>query len=274
MRNVPRGVIRLVRPGTTLSGVLATILGGYVAGANDWWSIVLAALAVLCIQGAGNTVNDVYDRNIDLVNKPWRPIPHGDLSYRQATILAVALFCIGNGISILLDHGLFSISIIVTLTLALYATSLKCTVFVSNLTVAGISALVPLFGATAGGNWKAGIPLAIVVFFGILARELVKDLADIDGDTQGNCQKTAVVLGPKRTRIAFEILAVCTVGAILCPTVSYGFDYALLALIPVTVTIFSMIRVARTTCTKTLEKTSGMMKMAFFVWFLIVLVSA
>ena len=57
-------------------------------------------LIILTITGAGNVINDYYDREIDAINQPSRPIPSGKISPGHARIYAVFLFLAGNGIAI------------------------------------------------------------------------------------------------------------------------------------------------------------------------------
>ena len=70
-----KGLYKLSRPLSTLTGVLAVVLGGYVAGTGAWDKIALAALATLLAAASANAWNDYRDIDIDRINQPQRPLP-------------------------------------------------------------------------------------------------------------------------------------------------------------------------------------------------------
>ncbi|WP_017304623.1 chlorophyll synthase ChlG [Spirulina subsalsa] len=78
--------------------------GGYVWGLED----LLQALTCMLLSGplmAGytQTLNDFYDREIDAINEPYRPIPSGAISVPQVVTQILVLLLSGLGISYLLD---------------------------------------------------------------------------------------------------------------------------------------------------------------------------
>ena len=86
-----KGLYKISRPLSTLTGVLAVILGGYVAGTGAWDKIALAALATLLVSAAANAWNDYRDIDIDRINQPQRPLPSGMVSPRAVLIFSVVL---------------------------------------------------------------------------------------------------------------------------------------------------------------------------------------
>jgi hypothetical protein len=77
-----KALYKLGRPLTTMSGVLAVFLGGYVAGTGAWGNIILAGLTTLLVSAAANAWNDYLDVEIDRINQPQRPLPSGKVSLR------------------------------------------------------------------------------------------------------------------------------------------------------------------------------------------------
>ncbi|MCW6036524.1 chlorophyll synthase ChlG [Spirulina subsalsa FACHB-351] len=78
--------------------------GGYVWGLED----LLKAFTCMLLSGplmAGytQTLNDFYDREIDAINEPYRPIPSGAISVPQVVTQILVLLLSGLGISYLLD---------------------------------------------------------------------------------------------------------------------------------------------------------------------------
>ncbi len=86
-----KGLYKLSRPMSTLTGVLAVVLGGYVAGTGAWDKIALAALATLLVSAAANAWNDYRDIEIDRINQPQRPLPSGMVSPRAALNFSISL---------------------------------------------------------------------------------------------------------------------------------------------------------------------------------------
>ncbi|MEM7335057.1 MAG: UbiA family prenyltransferase, partial [Chloroflexota bacterium] len=70
-----KGLYKLSRPLTSLTGALMVVLGGYVSQTGAWGQIGLAALSTVLISASANAWNDYLDIEIDRVNQPTRPLP-------------------------------------------------------------------------------------------------------------------------------------------------------------------------------------------------------
>jgi 4-hydroxybenzoate polyprenyltransferase len=90
-----RSHLELMRPAnmvTALADVLAGFaVGGLVGGDKLPWLLV----GGLALYGGGVTMNDFFDRRLDAVERPERPIPSGRASARSAAMLGVALLLFG-----------------------------------------------------------------------------------------------------------------------------------------------------------------------------------
>ena len=73
--------IEILRPGNAVMGAITIILIALIDRSISI-PLVLAMLAVFFETAAGNVINDYFDYNIDLVNKPERPIPSGRISLK------------------------------------------------------------------------------------------------------------------------------------------------------------------------------------------------
>jgi 4-hydroxybenzoate polyprenyltransferase len=94
--------IRLSRPFTLLAPAMGMLSGSFVAlGSNTTSSthgedlrtrllpVAAGALLAALLNTASNAVNQIFDLEIDRVNKPERPLPKGDLSVREAWVVTV-----------------------------------------------------------------------------------------------------------------------------------------------------------------------------------------
>ncbi len=89
----PRAVVELLKPITWFPPMWAFGCGAISAGApadRRWLAIgtgVLLCGPLLC--GASQVINDWFDRDVDAINEPYRPIPSGRIPGRWGLYLAV-----------------------------------------------------------------------------------------------------------------------------------------------------------------------------------------
>ena len=88
--------LSIIRPVNSVVAGLAGILATVIATGTIPAEFLFIFLIVLFITGAGNVINDYYDREIDAINQPDRPIPAGLISPSHALIYAVLLFFAGK----------------------------------------------------------------------------------------------------------------------------------------------------------------------------------
>src|SRR5690606_31208615 len=82
---------------------LFTAVGDIVAGfliltrgeTVSWRDLVVLMLASVCLYAGGVVLNDYFDRDIDAVERPERPIPSGRIHERDALKLGVRLLGLG-----------------------------------------------------------------------------------------------------------------------------------------------------------------------------------
>jgi geranylgeranylglycerol-phosphate geranylgeranyltransferase len=268
-----KGLYKISRPLSTLSGALAVLLGGYVAGTGDWGNIFLAVVVTVLISSSANAWNDYRDIEIDRINQPQRPLPSGMITPRAAVNFAIITALISLVLAAFISWLALGIAVLSIGLLFLYSWKLKSTVLLGNVTVATISALSVMFGGVAAGNVKPTIWLAVIIFVAILGREILKTMADYEGDLHQNCRTVSTVWGRRMARILFYILAVITIGLMLLPSFYsvYAPIYAAIVVFGVYPVIFYiLVQVSRERTGAQLERLSQLMKYDFMVWFLAV----
>jgi geranylgeranylglycerol-phosphate geranylgeranyltransferase len=105
-----------------------------------------------------------------------------------------------------------------------YSRSLKGTVLVGNVTVAFLTALAFPFGAILAGRADLGLYPGIFAFLANLARELLKDVEDVDGDATVNAETLPVEHGPEAGLWAASIVIGVLMLATLIPFVAGIYD--------------------------------------------------
>jgi 4-hydroxybenzoate polyprenyltransferase len=202
-------VVALSRPFTLLAPALGMVSGGLAAlgfdgrfdpSARDVVNVALGAFMAALLNVASNGVNQIYDLEVDRINKPERPLPSGAMSIREAWVVTIAAYAAALAVAWLVNPLLFGI---VALTAALtYAYSgppfrTKRHWFLANFTIAiPRGFLLPLAGwvAVRGAADFAGAALPrdaylVAAAFGlfILGAASTKDFADMEGDRAGGC---------------------------------------------------------------------------------------
>ena len=89
--------LRLFRVSNVFTAMADVLMGFLVAHQvlTPWQPLVCLLLASVCIYTAGMVLNDVYDIEIDRVERPERPLPAGDISWSWARRLGFLLLGIG-----------------------------------------------------------------------------------------------------------------------------------------------------------------------------------
>lgn len=269
-----KGLYKLSRPLSTLSGVLAVIMGGYVAGTGAWGKIFLAGFVTMLISAAANAWNDYLDVEIDRINQPQRPLPSGMVSLRAARIFSFVLAGISLVLALFINWPAFFIVLGSNVLLYVYSWRLKSTVLMGNATVALISATSAIFGGVAAGNVVPTLWLAMIITTAIMGREILKTLADYEGDLRQHCRTIATAWGKRPARIAFYIFVGITLILMMVPYLMdiYRPIYAYVVAIGVyPVILYIVLRVTRERTGPQLEKLSQLMKYDFMIYFLAVL---
>lgn len=188
------------------------------------FKIILAGIAVFLITGAGNTINDYFDYEIDKINKAYRPIPSNKINRSDALMFSITLFFIGMGLSKYVNDYCLGIAVLNSIILVLYGKYSKRLHLVSNLGVSYLVASIFVFGALA--NFDSGINeiiseigklqlIAIIsacAFFTTFSREIVKDIEDIEGDKKEYSVTLPIKIGVKRSK---NIASIFILAAIL-----------------------------------------------------------
>ena len=183
----------------------------------DWQYIVLV-LATVCIAVGGYIINNIFDVETDSLSKPETVIVSKFISETKAYNLYIGFTVIGVALGFYLSNvinkpSFASIFIVIAATLYFYATSLKQSLLIGNFVVALllsfsviIIGIFDLFPVTNDQNRPImGLLFSILLDYAIFAfivnfiREIVKDLQDIEGDSDQIMNTLPIVLGVKRT---------------------------------------------------------------------------
>lgn len=193
--------IRITRPinvsimFVSVAAIIGVIAPSRLLSLSSLW----AALSTALIGGAANVINDVFDVDIDRINRPDRVLVQNSMSITQAKRWASLLFVVGFASSLPLGWINASIAFCAVVGLIGYSAYLKRTALWGNLTVSFFSALAFVYGGFAVNRPDAALFPAGFAFLIHLARELIKDMEDTQGDARQNAKTFPIVFGERPT---------------------------------------------------------------------------
>ena len=238
------GFLTITRPTNSCVAGLAAIVAYLIDTGTVIPETLLLFAVVALITAAGNVINDFFDAKIDEVNRPDRPIPSGKVSRSAARGFAVTLFLAGILVSFFTNALCIGIAIINSLLLIAYAAKLRSTPLLGNIAVAYLSASIFLFGGAFNG-WTGLIhiiPIAVITFFAMVSRELLKDAEDIEGDLAGGADTVPIRIGIKKTAEIALIITFFAVAASFIPYFWWGGWYLSGILVVDVIIIFAACR--------------------------------
>ncbi|PWI31578.1 prenyltransferase [Flavobacteriaceae bacterium LYZ1037] len=194
----------------------------------------LLVLTTVCLAAAGYIINDIYDIETDVINKPEKVIVGKTISEKTANILFISLNVIGVAIGFYLSHlvgrsGFFTFFVIISALLYIYASYLKQVLLIGNIVISllvslsliivGLFELLPVMTVqnqeTQITFFKIIIDYAIFAFVLNFIREIVKDIEDVDGDYKSGMNTLPIAIGRDRaTKIVFILLLIPLFGVV------------------------------------------------------------
>lgn len=206
-----KGYLKLFRPKNAIMSILGVLVGWLNTSTTMKLDLLLACLVPPLILMAGNSINDYFDAPIDAVNKPERPIPSGEVTPRGALLSYYLLSIFGLILSIPLGWEEFFIACFFAVSWYFYARWIKAIGLIGNVLVSLGVAFTLIYGALAVGKLSDKVVLfSMIAFTSNLAREVVKTVEDLRGDSLHGLKTVAVVLGPKGAGTYAAILILLT----------------------------------------------------------------
>jgi len=191
----------------------AVIVGAsLVTYPNFSTNLLLAFITSFTLTAASMAINDYYDRDIDAINEPQRPIPSGAISPKEALFLAVVLSVIGFMAAFGTNVYCLIVAAIAWIVSVTYVTKGKRTGLPGNLLVSTCVVIPFIYGGFAAGRPELTTMIFVAIaFLSNTGREVAKDIVDIEGDKSQDIKTIPVVYGDRVAAFVsstFFILAV------------------------------------------------------------------
>ena len=210
----PSGFLRLIRPLNCLMMGFAVIVGASLVSAlNFSINLLLGFVTSFTLTGASMAINDYYDREIDAINEPNRPIPSGAVSPKEALSFAFVLSLVGFVAALVTSISCFIVAVIAWVIFVAYTTKGKRTGLPGNFLVSACVAIPFIYGSfVAEKRLELAVAIfAAIVFLSNTGREVAKGIVDVEGDKSQNINTIAVMFGDKTAAFMASVFLVLAV---------------------------------------------------------------
>lgn len=261
--------LEILRPGNAIMAVIAIFLMAVISG-KFTLEVLMAAVVVFIVTGAGNSINDYFDHKIDAINKPERPIPSGRISLKTALIYSISLFVLGIILAFLINFLLGMIAFLSSILMIFYACDLKTKCFIGNLSISFLTGLCFVFGGIAVGQIMVSIYLGFYAFLMTMAREIVKDMEDMEGDEEEGATTLPLVYGTRTSSLiaAFFMIIASVTSPVLYFMGIFNLLYLIILIVPIFVFISSAISILKDQSIENTRNVSKRIKIGMAIVFL------
>lgn len=211
------GYLRLMRPINCLMMGFAVIVGAALANPNaldgKWQVLLYGFVTGFMLTAASMAINDYYDREIDAVNEPNRPIPSGVIKPKEALIFAFFLTAIGFASAYLTSYACFFTALLAWAIFVTYTTVGKRSGLPGNFLVSACVAIPFIYGSlvVAGSVALNVLVFVSMVFLSNTGREITKGIVDVQGDEARGVKTLAVRYGAGKAAWAAAIFYISAV---------------------------------------------------------------
>ena len=203
-------------------------------GSLNWFNILSGFLTGFTFCAAAMVINDYYDRKIDAINEPKRPIPSGTSKPNEALAFVAALSAVGFVFAGLVSVLCFVVAAASLAITATYITVGKRSGLPGNFLVSICVAIPFIYGSitvieTVGLNV---VLFASMAFLSNTGREITKGIVDVKGDSAEGVKTLAVRFGEKKRRLCRGVLSFrscfdpCYLGFGACRNLVYSLCFS------------------------------------------------
>ena len=212
------GFLRLMRPINCAMMGFAVVVGAVLANPHlssvDWVNVFYGFITGFMLTAASMTINDYYDRAIDAINEPSRPIPSGLVSAKAALTFFMVLSAIGFVFAFLASILCLAVAIISWVIVASYVTVGKRSGLPGNFLVSACVAIPFIYGSiTVTSQVQLNVVLfAVMAFLSNTGREITKGIVDVKVDKAEGVKTLAVRYGERAAAGAVAVFFLSAVS--------------------------------------------------------------
>ena len=246
--------LELGRPWNGIVTGLYAIMGIVLFGSASLLNmIVIFAIFTIAYMG-GAALNDIYDRKIDEINMPYRPLQEKRLEVKHVWIFSAAMYIAALALAIILGPLITLFTVLFLIFGDVYSVPpiRLCTKSIlSHFDLSFTAFLIPFYSGIVFYQNKIFLPQIDIIYFMIafyflfVSVFIIKDYKDVEGDRAGNKITPVLQLGPKNVRIISMLLSTVSFSALIYALsmikVMALWSYALFALFLISMLYFESI---------------------------------
>lgn len=215
--------------------IILPVLSKYSIGPvmTDWQFAILV-MTTICMAASGNVINDYFDIYIDRTNRPNSIVLDRVIPRKKAILIHVILTLTGIFMGLYIAFATRRANYVwlflgIPTLLWFYSTKFKRQLLIGNLIVALLTAAMVyvvisveltfirqtgLDTSKSDGcitAWMYTVGYTFFAFLCNLSREIIKDIEDIEGDSEYGCHTLPVILGIPYTKGIISVLNALTI---------------------------------------------------------------
>lgn len=250
------GYFELLRPFTLLAPIIVSssvMIASFIySGKTDISFITVLVMVIpasLCfalLNGASNALNQATDYKEDKLSKPYRPIPKGTTTQKEAQNISFILYIFAMLLSLTINITFSLFVLLIAFFSITYSLSprMKKFLFFNQLWVAIPRGFLGILGSwSVFGNPFQELPLAIgcIAAIFLFGGASTKDILDAEADKKTGTKTLVNVLGVKKTAL-ISLIFMSSAFALIVPLIMLNiieaYLYPLAALVVLSFIIF------------------------------------
>lgn len=190
-----RPYLELLRPANVVTAIADVLAGFAIAGLRHYEALPWLIVSSCGLYAGGVVLNDVFDRDLDRLERPERPIPSGRVTVRAAATLGGGLLALGVAAAAMASLAAGGLAVAIALTVLLYDAWGKRRAAIAPLNMAMCRALNLMLGVAAvpavlPEAWPiAAVPLLYIYAITVLSR------GEVHGGSARAASSALIILG-------------------------------------------------------------------------------
>jgi len=211
-------IIKFLKPITWIPVIWSFICGAAASGNFGWGDLLGSTfwLGVLLtgplVSGTCQMLNDYFDRDLDTLNEPTRPIPAGEITLKNATLLIIAWSALSVIVAFLIHPLVAGYVVLGIVNAHLYSANpikLKKRLWAGNIIVAFSYLVFPWIAGEIAFRGEITTPSLIVALlyaFASTGTMTINDFKSMQGDTRVGIRTLPVVYGEHKAAIIAAVM--------------------------------------------------------------------
>ncbi|MBS3913670.1 MAG: geranylgeranylglycerol-phosphate geranylgeranyltransferase [Bacteroidetes bacterium] len=197
---------------------------GYEMDNIRWAESLFVILATILTAAAGNVINDIFDIEEDMINNPEKRIISRKISVRNGKIFYGFLIAASLIFGFISGITMGFLCVAIGIMLYFYSSDLKGETLWGNLLIAFMTGAV-VFTADLGVYTRIDgyfAEYSLFAFLITLAREIIKDIEDMEGDKQQEYATFPIVYGVRKSAVLVSVILLVMVSLVVYIAIRHG----------------------------------------------------